>query len=264
LHFAKSELSPIANATIEQQIMRILVTRPEPDASSTQAALQGCGHRAILSPLMSIRFIKVNDLRPGPLQAIIVTSRNAVRALGQSAVLQELLELPVFAVGKGTARDAHDLGFHGVMEGPGNARGLVDVIAANANPAGGRLVHFAGYKLAFDLENALRQLGFEIETIRCYEAQAAKTLTPEAVGAMRTGHLDAVLLMSPDASRTYVQLVEAAGLADAARKVACACISPATAEALTPFNPDVVEVSKRPNSEEVLALINRMAEQFRL
>ena len=244
--------------------MHVLVTRPEPDASSTKAKLEGHGHTALLSPLMTIRFMPVNDLGPGQVQAIIVTSRNAVRALAQSPVLQGLLELPVFAVGKGTARDAHDLGFHGVMEGPGNAAGLVDVILANANPAGGRLIHFAGFKLAFDLEGALRGHGFDVATIRCYEAEAAKQLSDDAVAALREGLLDAALLMSPEASRTYVRLIEAAGLEAEARKVAAICISQATADALTPFSPSKVNVSVRPNSEEVLALINRIAEQFRL
>ncbi|MBU2580958.1 MAG: uroporphyrinogen-III synthase [Alphaproteobacteria bacterium] len=226
--------------------------------------MEAAGHSAVLSPLMIISFMPVNDLGPGGVQAIVVTSRNAVRALAQSPVLQSLVELPVFAVGKGTARDAHELGFHGVMEGPGNAAGLVDVITANASPAGGRLVHFAGYKLAFDLEGALRTHGFEIFTVRCYEAQAAEKLSDEALADIAKGHLDAVLLMSPEASRTYVRLIEAAGIAKEAEKIACVCISQATADALAPFKPAQVKVSSRPNSEEVLALINRMAEQFGL
>ena len=247
-----------------QFAMRVLVTRPEPDASSTRAALEANGHTAVLSPLMSITFMPVEDVGPGIVQAIIVTSRNGVRALARSPVLHSLLELPVFAVGKRTAQDAHDLGFHGIMEGPGTAAGLLDVIASHANPAGGRLVHFAGYKLAFDLEGALRELGFDVETIRCYEATAAGSLRPEAEAEVRAGHVDAVVLMSPEASRSYVRLLQNAGLVAEAEKIACACIAPATAAALTPFSPDRVEVAERPNSEEVLALINRMAEQFRL
>lgn len=244
--------------------MRVLVTRPEPDASSTKAALEEAGHSAVLSSLMNISFMPVNDLGEGLIQAIVFTSRNAVRALSRSPALQNLLEVPVFAVGKGTAKDAHDLGFHGVMEGPGDAAGLFDVILANANPSGGRLIHFAGFRLAFDLESALREHGFEIETVRCYKADAAETLSQDAKVAMREGHLDVVLLMSPEASRTYVRLLEASGLTGKAQEIACACISQATADALAPFNPAQVEVSLRPNSEEVLALINRMAEQFRL
>lgn len=243
--------------------MRVLVTRPEPDASSTKAALESMGHEAVLSPMMTIRFEPVPDLSSGIVQAIILTSRNAVRALSRSPVLGGIVDLPVFAVGKGTASDVHQLGFHGVMEGPGKAEGLVDIIAGHANPAGGRLVHFAGYKLAFDLDGALRKRGFHVEVVRCYEAQSAERLTTEAEEALRSGRLDAVLLMSPEASRTYVRLVQDAGLGEAARKVACACISAATAEAVTPLKPAATRVADQPNSEEMLALINRMAEQSR-
>lgn len=219
------------------------------------------GHEAILSPLMTMRFEPIPDLGTGIVQALILTSRNAVRALARGPLPEGLLELPVFAVGKNTARDARDFGFHGVMEGPGTAKDLVDVVAGHADPEGGRLVHLAGYKLAFDLDGALRAKGFEVDVVRCYEARAAESLTPEAEAALRAGHLDAVLLMSPESSRTYVRLVEAAGLSEAAKEVACACISESTAAALVGIGARRVQVSTQPRSEEVLALINRIAEQ---
>lgn len=243
--------------------MRVLVTRPEPDASSTKAALEAAGLEAVLSPLMTINFEPVEDLGPGHVQAIIVTSRNAVRALAKSPVLQGLIDLPVFAVGPRSARDAHDLGFHGVMEGPGTASELPELIISNANPAGGRLIHFAGYQLSFDLEGALRDRGFDVQTKRCYEAQGARQLTPAAQDALRSRDLDAVLLMSPEASRTYVRLVGSLDLEAEAAEVAYVCISESTAKALEPFNPTAVCVAQRANFEEVLALVNRMAEQSR-
>lgn len=243
--------------------MRVLVTRPEPDATTTSNRLAEAGHEAVCSPLMTISFEPISDLGPELVQAIIVTSRNAVRALAQSPVLPQLLQLPVFAVGPGTTRDAHDLGFHGVMKGTGTAAGLVDVIASHADPEGGRLIHFAGYKLAFDLEGALREKGFTVDTIRCYAAQRAEELAQGAREALQKGHVDAVLLMSPEASKTYTKLVKQAGLEAAAKSVACVCISKATAEALEEFGPELVRVADQPNSEEVLALVNRMAEQSR-
>ncbi len=243
--------------------MRVLVTRPEPDASTTGAALKAMGHEVVVSSLMGVRLLPISDLGPGLVQALIFTSRNAVRSIAASPELPGLLELPVFAVGPRTAQDAHDLGFHGVIEGPGTAGELVDVITADSAPDGGRLIHFAGYKLAFDLEGALGEKGYKVDVIRCYDAARAKQLSPEAKEALSLGHLDAVLLMSPEASRTYIQLVEAACLSEAARKVACLCISQATAEALQPLNPSKIQVSSKPRSEEVLALINRMSEQSR-
>jgi uroporphyrinogen-III synthase len=243
--------------------MRILVTRPEPDASATGEALKAMGHEVVMSSLMDVRLIPVADIGPGAVQALIFTSRNAVRAVATSPALPGLLELPVFAVGPGTTKDARDLGFHGVITGPGNAAGLVDVVQAEAAVEGGRLIHFAGFKLAFDLEGALRANGYQVDTIRCYEAQRAKELSPEAVDALRSGHLDAVLMMSPEASRTYIQLVETARISEAARNTAYVCISEATAEALLPLNPSRIQVSSKPSSQEVLALINRMSDQSR-
>lgn len=243
--------------------MRVLVTRPEPDATATSKRLAEAGHEPLRSPLMNISFEPVRDLGPGLVQAIIVTSRNAVRALQKSPILKELLEVPVFAVGPGTTQDAHELGFHGVMKGTGTAAGLVDVIVSHADPAGGRLIHFAGYKLAFDLERALQEKGFTVDTIRCYSADRAEALSQSARDALAKGHLDAVLLMSPEAARTYMKLVRDADLESAAKSVMCACISQATADALEDFGAAVVGVADEPNSEEVLALVNRMAEQSR-
>ncbi len=241
--------------------MRILVTRPEPEATTLQATLIALGHQAIASPLMSIRLYPPEDFGPGLIQALIVTSRNAVRALAESPRLSQVIDLPVFAVGPRSAQDAHDLGFRGVMEGAGSASDLPALIKAHADPAGGRLVHIAGYKLAFDLEGALRDMGFTYEAMRCYEARKAEALSAEAVRALSDGHVDAAVLMSPDAARTYVALLERADLVEPARSVACLCISQATADALGSFQPVSTRIADRPNSQEVLALVNRMAEQ---
>lgn len=227
------------------------------------AALAASGHTAILSPLMSIRLDPPDSLGPGAVQALIVTSRNAVRALARSRLLPGLIGLPVFAVGPRSARDAHDLGFHGVLEGPGTAADLPAFIVANADPAGGKLVHLAGYKLAFDLEGAMTERGFQFETLHCYAAERAQALSPDAVVGITNGHLDAVLLMSPEAARSFVGLVAAHGLTENARQITCLCISQATAAALAPFQPVSTRIAGRPNSEEVLALVNRMAEQSR-
>ena len=241
--------------------MHILVTRPEPDASETKAALESAGHTVTLSPLLNIDFEPITDIGQGSIQAIVVTSRNALRALSKSPLLADLRDLPVFAVGPRSARDVHDLGFHGVIEGPGNAAGLPDCISANSDPRGGRLLHLAGYRLAFDLEEAMSSRGYDFESLPCYRASPATSLPPQARDAIASGSLDAVLLMSPDSARTYVRLVGEAGLSRQAESIAAICISAATAAALPPLPVASIQVADRPNSEEVLALINRMAEQ---
>ena len=86
---------------------------------------------------------------------------------------------------------------------------------------------------------------------------------PAGEEALRSGQIDAVVLMSPEASRTYARLIGSSGLEAKAADVACICISKSTADALEPFKPKSVNVAERANLEEVLALVNRMAEQSR-
>ncbi len=57
-------------------------------------------------------------------QALIVTSRNALRALSAHRHLDKARKLPLFAVGEATAAAARELGFAEVTPGPGTGAGL--------------------------------------------------------------------------------------------------------------------------------------------
>ena len=61
--------------------VRLLLTRPEPDAARTAAALRARGHEPIVAPLLAIEIVSDADLGAGPWAAILVTSANAVRAI---------------------------------------------------------------------------------------------------------------------------------------------------------------------------------------
>jgi hypothetical protein len=61
--------------------------------------------------------------------------------------------------------------------------------------------------------------------------------------------------MSPRTASIFAALVMGAGLADAARKLGYFCLSKAVAEGLNPLAPSDVRIARRPNLEEVLALL---------
>ena len=91
--------------------MRLLVTRPEPDAGREAEALAARGHEAVIAPLLVIEFAEDAPLDFAGVQALIVTSRNALRAIASRRELAEARKLPLFAVGEATARAARDVGF---------------------------------------------------------------------------------------------------------------------------------------------------------
>ena len=69
--------------------MRLLVTRPEPDAGREAEALAARGHEAVLAPLLKIEFTRDVPLDFAGVQALIVTSRNALRAMASRRELPD-------------------------------------------------------------------------------------------------------------------------------------------------------------------------------
>lgn len=238
--------------------MRILVTRPEPDASLEVEALAARGAEAVLSPLLVIEEAKNVAIDLDGAQALIVTSRNALRALSRHPALDAGRKLPLFAVGEATARAAHELGFASVIQGPGTGAGLAELIIAKAEPAGGRLVHLAGATLAFDLKSALEARGFKVSQPVLYRAVPAAEFAPQALSLIRDGALDGVILLSPRTARTFLALLERYGAVTQGKRLICYCLSEAVAEVLTPLG-FRVRVAAHKREEDVLALLDSEA-----
>src|SRR6476620_1900409 len=117
--------------------MRLLVTRPEPDALKLKAALEERGHQATVEPLLTVSFDDAGAIDLEGVQALIATSRNGLRALKSHPALAEARRLPLFAVGEATAKEARALGFEMVVTGAGTAQELVVHIASAAEPSAG-------------------------------------------------------------------------------------------------------------------------------
>ncbi|MEX0852723.1 MAG: uroporphyrinogen-III synthase, partial [Bauldia sp.] len=90
--------------------MRLLVTRPEPDAGETAGRLGGLGHAVVIQPMTRIVFSPEPVDWPEP-AALVLTSRNAVRGLERWPRAKAWRNLPVFAVGASTAELARRVGF---------------------------------------------------------------------------------------------------------------------------------------------------------
>ena len=235
--------------------MRLLVTRPEPDASREAEALAARGHEAVLAPLLTIEFRGDVPLALEGAQGLVVTSRNALRALASHPALGEALKLPLLAVGEATARQGQELGFTDVTLGPGTGAALAALISDELKPKRGPLVHLAGETLAFDLKSALESQGFTIRQPVLYRAVPAGALPAEALSLLKAGKLDGVILMSPRTAKTFADLLARHGLVTQAKSLVCYCLSEAVAEAVAPLGFDV-RVAPLPREEDVLALLD--------
>ncbi|MDJ0943498.1 MAG: uroporphyrinogen-III synthase [Kiloniellales bacterium] len=242
--------------------MRVLVTRPRPDAEAFAAALAARGHEALIEPLLEIKLAERSAL-PAELdafQALLATSANGLRAF---AALTERRELPVFAVGPASAEAAKAAGFSKVESAEGDVEALARLVRARLSPDDGVLLHAAGSSLAGDLKGELEAAGFTVTRAVLYTAEAAARLSDAAQAALRAGQVDAVALFSPRSAETFAALVREAGLAEACRSLRAFCLSAAVAAVLEARGWTALEVSARPETEALLALLDRPAAQGR-
>jgi uroporphyrinogen-III synthase len=235
--------------------MRLLVTRPEPDASAQAKGLAERGHQPVLAPLLAIELVGTVPLDLKGAQALIATSRNALRALASHPELPAALRLPLIAVGEATAKAAAEQGFTDVTVGPGTAETLARCIADRLTASAGPLVHLSGETVAFDLKSALEAEGFNLRQPVLYRAVAVAKLPPHVLSMLRAGRLDGVVLMSPRTAATFAGLMVQHGVVTEASRLNCYCLSGAVAQAVEPLKARLV-VAARPSEEDVLALID--------
>jgi uroporphyrinogen-III synthase len=238
--------------------MRLLVTRPDPDAGRQAEALTARGHQPVLAPLLTIEFDHDAPLDLEGAQALIATSRNALRALVAHPARGEALKIPLLAVGDATAGEAQALGFADVTIGPGTGAKLAKLIAREFEPGRGALVHLSGDRIAFDLKSALEAEGFAVRRLVLYRAVPGGTLPDETLSLLKAGELDGVILMSPRTAKTFAELAARHGLVTQANGLVCYCLSEAVAEAVRPIG-GKIRVAARPREEDVLALLDSEA-----
>src|SRR5476651_206918 len=236
--------------------MRVLITRPEREATALATALVQRGHAAVIAPLFTLQI-----LHPPPdfsaalaaSQAVLLTSANGARALAEAS---DQRSKPVFAVGDTTAATAEGLGFTSVVSASGDAAALGTLVREKLDPAKGPLIHISGIDVAGDLSPE----GFDVRRFALYEAREAESLPASAEAALQARALDAATFFSPRASAVFARLADKAGLGDACRAVTAVAISSAAAEPLKHLPFQSVRIAARPTRQAMLDEIDRLPE----
>jgi uroporphyrinogen-III synthase len=241
--------------------MRLVVTRPRPESETLAETLRAAGHEPIIEPLLVIRPKEDVTLPRHGIDALVVTSANALQAIANRPEVGELARLPLYAVGPATARTARRLGFTKVIEGGGSATAMLPILISRLRP-GTTLLHLAGDVVAVDLATPLSRAGITLHTAIVYEASESRALGRPLVTAIRQSEVDGVILMSPRTARTFVRLTSDAGVATEARRLIHFCISANTASALDELAPAVLRIAAKPDLPSLLALIDRESAQL--
>ena len=238
--------------------MRVLITRPEREATTLATALAERGHVPVIAPLFRLEILHpsadfATDL--SACQAVLLSSANGARALAEAS---EQRGKPILAVGDTTAATAEGLGFVSVTSAAGDGLALAELVRTRLDPKAGPLLHVSGVAIALDFATALAPDGFDVRRAALYDAREETALPDSARAAIQARALDAAMFFSPRASELFARLVQEAGLSASLSNVTAIAISPAALEPLSvlPFKATVA--AARPTRQSVLDEIDRL------
>ncbi len=220
----------------------VWITRARPGALATADRVRAMGFTPIVDPLLSVEMLDV-ALDLSQVAALAFTSANGVEAFAR---LSDERGLPVFAVGRATARAAEGRGFASVSSADGDVEDLCDLIAAGA---GGPVLWAGAREPAGDLVGMLRGCGVMAKGVAVYEtlerAPSDETLT----------RLDApttALLHSLRAARALAAILRE----KPAPALRALCLSEAVAAPLRGLvEPRSVAFAPRPDESALLELL---------
>ena len=235
--------------------MRLLVTRPEPDALLLKARLETLGHEATVMPLLTTSFENCDDIDLSEVQALIVTSRNGLRALKAQNAHKIAALLPLYAVGQATGKDAKAAGFSEIITAGGSVASLIPAIVASADPQSDVLLHLAGDEVGNQLASELEHHGFRLLQPIVYRMIPATQFDGDIVEQIQTGEIDGVLLFSPRTANIYASLIGQHNLTEPARRLTHYCLSDAVAARLAPLAPILIETAEAPTLDAMLAML---------
>ena len=233
--------------------MRILVTRPEHSAVRTGERLKALGHEPIFLPLFAAEHdpAGAEQARASTeVAAVLVTSAEAVRALGSAG---GLAEKSLFAVGKTTAKVAENAGFSKVEAADGDGAALAAVLRerfpGEPKPA---LLYLAGVPRSPRLEQELAAARFPLKVVVCYRMRQVD-LTGDILQAVFQQQPDAVLLYSAETARRFFELSES--FLNEIQDIHFLCLSPAIAEAVPASMKERTRYAVRPDERSLFELL---------
>jgi uroporphyrinogen-III synthase len=234
--------------------MQLLITRPPHDAKKTAGRLQAAGHETTVQSMMRIEFASQPVELIDPL-AILVTSGNAVRAMGRWPIMQDWRSRPVFAVGDWTATLARQTGFADIRIGPGNAPGLFQLVRASVNKKAGALLYPTSPGGADLLPRKLAEDGFSVFVLPAYRRLPVEELDGDVSVALAGGAIDGALFYSRQTAAIFADLARKKGIVDQFSGVKFYVLSEQIVEPLKSLNPAEIWIAESPNEQSMLDLI---------
>lgn len=201
----------ISCPAIRAHLPLALVTRPLEDAAEIGGRLALCGYFPLYAPLLSPSYRKTEPIHGEAYQAVLVTSRHALRAAA-SFLDGAAKGLPCITVGQASAALARELGFGEVKADGGDAAAMEVHIKRALRPGGKPLLYLRGETIAHDLAGTLSAVGFTVEERQVYAMRPVEALPSECCQALAKGEVRVMVFFSRHTAATFIDLARKSGL----------------------------------------------------
>ncbi|MDB5522665.1 MAG: Uroporphyrinogen synthase [Rhizobium sp.] len=241
--------------------MRVLIIRPELQAKQTAGKLAELGHEPIIFPLFRPQHDPVQclDALKSNYAALAITSAESVRCLRQlGPALEPYLAVPLFTVGRRTARLARDLGFTNVISASGNGHDLAAVVAgfvAGSTNAVKPILYLAGVRRSGIFEHTLRDNDIACVTAEIYDMEPTSYTLEQQQAILVNRAVDAAFFFSRENANAFFGLEVFQQSKEALRKTLFFCLSRNIAEAVPEALRNSAVVSLNPDEDELLDLL---------
>jgi uroporphyrinogen-III synthase len=232
--------------------MKVLITRSEIDAIPLVGLLGAQNIASAVDPMIKVELTPGLPLDLADVQALLMTSANGVRAY---CARNSEREIPLFAVGDATAREALANGFNNIFTACGSVSHLAKLVKTQLSKSGGVLLHIAGTKTAGDLAGDLLRGGFAYRRDVLYNAVAAQFLNPNTISALMNKEIQGVLLYSPRTAQIFCQCAANDLGANMLSGVTAYCLSSAVADKAKALQWGTVVVASIPTQSELVQVV---------
>ncbi len=242
--------------------MHLIATRPLVDSEKLKQRLEAQQHTVSIAPLLTIETDERAEIPDLAWQAMLVTSANALTSLAEGGVPARLKSVQVMAIGPAAHKSATELGFAKVTQSDGGDLAALTALCRKLlEPEKGPLLYLSGKVRSGDLAGDLAQHGFETALVEIYDALPAQQLPPGVEDLIRDYRVDGVVLYSPRTASIWADLIQQAGLEQAAANIIHLCLSDNVAKRLRETSRADFEivVASKPNDDAMLDLVNEIS-----
>ncbi len=225
----------------------ILIIRPKIQAKQTKFKLKGKGFRAICYPFIGIEIISSFKFNDKKYDGLIITSQNTAHLLKNSSFLKDI---KTFVVGLKTSAALTAIGFKNIINVGNDHTDLVKAVEQHL-PQNSSILYLHGDYIAGDIKGKLEH-SYIIDNVTVYRSIATDKVNKRVFILLR--HIiTTILFYSPRTAQVFAQHMINQDLSN----ITAICISKNTALKLASLRFKEVKISKLPNENSMLEIINK-------